>query len=548
MVIKRLALLLSLLFCVEVASADTFTIDGVVYEYERDTSNTAYVSTWTSDIPSDVVIPSEVSYADKTYIVTSISSSAFRGCTSLTSIEIPNSITAITSSAFYGCTSLEVVNIADGSDDIKIYYDYAALFGDCPLKEVYLGRNLASSSEPFSHHEYLSKVIVGQYVTSIRSSAFKGCTSLVSVEIPNSIISIGRCAFKSCISLSSIKIPDSVTDFEWSVFEGCSSLFSISIGSGIKRISDSSFKGCSSLTSIEIPNSVISIGDYAFDSCTSLTSIEIPNSVTSIGDYAFECCTSMSSIKLGNGVTDIGYSAFKDCTLLKFAEIPNSVTSISATAFDGCSSLANIIIEDGDYTLGIDDGGSLFTDCPLQEVYIGRDIAYYSPKYAPFMYHTELSKVTIGFGVNSIEDATFKGCTSLTNVIIADGNKVLKIKGNNIFSDCPLNEVYLGRNLMYKSIDYAPFREQTQLSKVTIGNRVSSIGDAAFSGCNGINHIYISRETIIGQSAFEESVLNNSVVTVINNSELIFNLRDSQWNCFSHVVYEEHPIHTCFMG
>ena len=106
MVIKRLALLLSLLFCVEVASADTFTIDGIEYYRGYSSSSTVQVNGYTSDLPADVVIPSQVTYLGKTYSVTSIGSSAFKSCTSLTSIEIPNSVALIGNNAFYDCISL----------------------------------------------------------------------------------------------------------------------------------------------------------------------------------------------------------------------------------------------------------------------------------------------------------------------------------------------------------------------------------------------------------------------------------------------------------
>ncbi len=110
----------------------------------------------------------------------------------------------------------------------------------------------------------------GKAVTSIGDGAFRDCTRLASVTIPNSVTSIGKYAFECCTSLTSIEIPNSVTS-----------------------IGDFVFSSCTSLTSIVIPNGVTSIGTYAFDDCDSLTSIEIPNSVTSIGDYAFRNCTSL---------------------------------------------------------------------------------------------------------------------------------------------------------------------------------------------------------------------------------------------------------------
>ena len=112
-------------------------------------------------------------------------------------------------------------------------------------------------------------------VSSIGDEAFKKCTGLTSITIPNSVTSIGLGAFSGCTSLTSVTIPNSVTS-----------------------IGDGAFSGCTSLTSVTIPNSVTTIGDRAFSGCASLTSVTIPISVTSIGEGAFAYCTALTSINI----------------------------------------------------------------------------------------------------------------------------------------------------------------------------------------------------------------------------------------------------------
>ena len=66
----------------------------------------------------------------------------------------------------------------------------------------------------------------------------------------------------------------------YDAFRGCSGLTSIVIPNSVREIGSSAFSGCSGLTAISIPNSVTEIGDYALSGCSGLTSIVIPKGTT----------------------------------------------------------------------------------------------------------------------------------------------------------------------------------------------------------------------------------------------------------------------------
>ena len=215
--------------------------------------------------------------------------------------------------------------------------------------------------------------VIPDGVTEIGWGAFKGCTSLESIDIPNSVTEIGGRAFQGCTSLESIVIPNSVTKISWNAFLGCTSLESIQVDKSnphydsrnncnaiIETSTNRIVRGCAKTT---IPNSVTVIGSIAFSGCTSLESIDIPNSVTEIGEEAFEGCTSLESIVIPNSVTEIGGWAFYGCTSLESIDIPNSVTEIGEVAFYGCTSLKSIhsaiekvdgVVIEGDAFNGID--------------------------------------------------------------------------------------------------------------------------------------------------------------------------------------------------
>ncbi|MCR4847107.1 MAG: leucine-rich repeat domain-containing protein, partial [Eubacterium sp.] len=107
---------------------------------------------------------------------------------------------------------------------------------------------------------------------------------------PDGVTSIKNQAFRECSSLESIDIPNSVTSIGDQVFDGCKNLTDIKLSNKLESIGGGAFKGCSNLSSIEIPDGVKSIGEGAFWDCSCLESIKIPDSVTSIGEYAFEGC------------------------------------------------------------------------------------------------------------------------------------------------------------------------------------------------------------------------------------------------------------------
>lgn len=163
------------------------------------------------------------------------------------------------------------------------------------------------------------------------TSAYKDQTEIVNLVISSSVTSIGTTAFRGCTSLTTVDFAEVST---------------------LETIGNSAFMGCSGLTSITIPNSVKSIGQSAFRDCTSLTTITIPNSVTSLGNQAFNGCSGLTKVTIGSGVSSIGQNVFNGCSSLTTITIPSGVTSIGNTAFRDCTNLTTVTVLGASCTLG----------------------------------------------------------------------------------------------------------------------------------------------------------------------------------------------------
>lgn len=171
-------------------------------------------------------------------------------------------------------------------------------------------------------------------VVAIENEAFKDCSELVSVSIPNSVTSIGESAFIRCSSLTSVNIPDSIKEIPQGMFAGCTKLTKVSIPDNVKVIGNSSFNGCSSLECINIPNHVTRIGEWTFMGCSSLSSIDLPDSLTYIGGQSFKDCSSLYSIAIPRNVSIIGYNAFIGCDRLTLvASLNETPPSLDMTPF-----------------------------------------------------------------------------------------------------------------------------------------------------------------------------------------------------------------------
>ena len=205
------------------------------------------------------------------YPVIMIGDFAFSGCTSLTSVTIPNGVTTIGERAFSDCLLLTSISFPKSVTRIS--------------EQAFIYTSLTSINVDPDNSYY--KSIDGVLYTKDGKTLVSCPTKKTSVTIPNGVKEIGNWAFSLCEMLTKVTFPNS-----------------------LKKIGNMAFWHCASLTSITLPRSLTTIDENAFAECLSLERVTIPDSVTKISGGTFSLCYSLESVTIPVGVTEIGNGAF----------------------------------------------------------------------------------------------------------------------------------------------------------------------------------------------------------------------------------------------
>ena len=433
-----------------------------------------------------------------------ISSSAFAECDKLYKLVITDSVKNIGTKAFYSCDGIADADIYNNGEIGSEAFRYSSTIGDATY---HLNNKGVINNYAFNNCSAITTLVIDTCVGNIGQYAFQKCSGLESVTIQNNgtiglqafessstknpatyVISniglIGESAFANCTAMKNLTVNSSVTTIGQHAFLNCSALENATIQNN-GTIGASAFENCSKLQKVRLGNQVSDINQRAFYNCVVLDSLTLPNSVKALGDSVFYNCNNLAFAQLSNTLSTIGNAAFDRCNSLPEIFIPKSVSSIGQGVFRKCSSLSVVGFEDGasPLSLGRDSvNKGLFYDCPLDSVYIGRELSYQKTKaygYSPFYRSPTLRSIVISDVPSKVETNEFYGCTNLYYVKIGNGAQSI---GDYAFSGC-------------SSIDYFSF-----------GSQVQTIGAEAFSDCVAMTQLYsyCQQPPICGASALAD--------------------------------------------
>lgn len=303
--------------------------------------------------------------------------------------------------------------------------------------------------KPLSGEITIPETIEGYEVTAIGRDAFRDCTEITSIVMPDSVTEIGSYAFSGCTSLSKIILPKGLKEIAVGIFCNCSALESISVSEGVTVIGDFAFTNCSDLKQVNLPSGLITIGSYrhsegaSFEGCSSLKEITIPDSVIMIENASFSGCSSLKEITIPDSVKVIGYATFSECTNLESVTIGSGVEQLDVDAFFkysnapvSCRRLANITVSPDNKTYSSVDG-----------VLFNKD----KSELLAYPIGNKRSSYTIPDGVTKIDQKAFYGCRYIETLTIPASVKEIEDSAlGNCYDIRTIN--YLGTREQWKEV------------------------------------------------------------------------------------------------
>ncbi len=375
--------------------------------------------------------------------IESIGKGSFKNCTNLQKITINNAKSYIIGeSAFENCTNLSEIDMGTGLKEIK--------------EKAFCG---VSKIEEFIFHS--STALGVSNLERIEDGAFKNCTGLKRITLPDSVVFLGSEAFYNCINLSGVTLSIRIDSIKERTFCGDYNLESVTSASNIASVEDFAFSGCKKLSTIDCLYLSDTLGTGAFKNCASLSRATFDR-VESIKRDTFFGCENLTETSFAMA-KDIESGAFEGCKSLTRFMLSNVITSIDDSAFDN-SGLEMLDMEE--------ENNSFYCDRETGVLYNAQKnaiICYPISKKAP--------KFTIQEQILKIQSSSFFKNPYLEEIEVEHGNTAFSSEGGVLY------------NSDFSTLIMYP--KNNGKTVVSVDRRVSKIGKYAFANNKAISLLTI---------------------------------------------------------
>lgn len=515
---------------------------------------------------TEVTIPAEY----KELPVGEIAGGAFDGCSTLVTINVPDTIRYIdmglggnqTGSPFRGCSKLQNVNVYEVEGNHERFY--ASVDG------VLFYKNTITGGVELKYFPYARS---GAYTVPfgtevIPANVFRGYTKITEIYIPASVRQIDTESFYGANKLEKLvflAVPDAPVD-EVGLLETAAAA-----ADNLTLIANC-FKGCTSLTEVTLPVRLSSFDILAFSGCTSLEAINVEDGCAAYASVDGMLTDANKSkiikapegmtvaLKIPTGILTVGESAFENCKKITSITVPGWVTLIEKNAFKSCTGVTAIVFEGEANDLALTIGEGAFYGCKastteaISEITLPANLKSLGKN--AFGNISTLTKVVVnsigevdfvsGAFATITSSATSVGTTYVTvvelskDVYIADIGGVFGIKlasvviaeGNPYYTaiDDIVYDVEITRIIFYPSakqgayttpetvttIGEKVFTQKTGLTEITIGKNVTEIGSFAFNGCTNLEKVTFADGGTEGLVISNEAFANCSKLAEVN--------------------------------
>ena len=499
------------------------------------------------DYVTEVTIPAEYNGLP----VIDISGGAFDRCTNLKKISIPDTIKNIdygssggreTGSPFSYCSNIEEVAVYVANPNETYETRYTSVDGvlfeysDTELKSSMIIRYFPAAKAgeyvlpdgvvtlPINvfKNTRITSITIPASVSKIDNNVFEGCSKLVRIEFLDGEglpIELTELSFDGAAWVTELILPTRIENFNPAYFSYMSRLEKISFtddngeyravdGLVVNKAADTiiyaprTFSGENGV--FTIPLGINKIADNAFANpykrtktitgyygCK-ITKLIVPEYVTEIGENAFRGCSSIGAIEFSGNGSPLGLKiaarAFHNNTSLTQLTLPANLISLGVYAFGYCSKLERVDVQVKQAT------AALVVDAFCTDPQYIEDMKETNPSATIDSYYVKF--VNLGAAVTIFDIGGVFG-NKLQGVTVDPNNQSYTAENGVVYSKNFSEILYFpygktGEFVLHEdvvTINSKVFMNASMLTKVTIGAKVTKIGDSAFGNCTSLKTV-----------------------------------------------------------